>query len=192
MSKVTPPLPTTPPSTPHVQSLIIRLGGITAGDYLAWVRDPEPSALDYGSTPAAAASGWTSASGRPRLGAAVREPAPPRATAQPPRPQISPGVRSLPQLKRCPLSGGTRCGPRGGRSSAARRAHGADRDVGDSESCAVGRRQPRAHPRLRAGLQCIPGGAKRGRVGEVEVGEAVDSHVLEHCGRGDVDAFGDL
>ena len=48
MSKVTPPLPTTPPSTPHVQSLIIRLDGITAGDYLGWVRDPEPSALDYG------------------------------------------------------------------------------------------------------------------------------------------------
>ena len=48
MSKVTPPLPTTQPSTPQVQSLIIRLDGITAGDYLAWVRDPEPPALDYG------------------------------------------------------------------------------------------------------------------------------------------------
>jgi hypothetical protein len=48
MSKVTPLLPTTPPSTPHVQSLIIRLNGITAGDYLAWVRDPEPPALDHG------------------------------------------------------------------------------------------------------------------------------------------------
>ena len=48
MSKVTPPLRTAPPSTPHVQSLIIRLDGITAGDYLAWVRDPEPPALDYG------------------------------------------------------------------------------------------------------------------------------------------------
>jgi hypothetical protein len=47
MSKVTPPLSTTPPSTPHVQSLIIRLNGITAGDYLAWVRDPEPPALDH-------------------------------------------------------------------------------------------------------------------------------------------------
>jgi hypothetical protein len=48
MFKVTPPLPTTPTSTPHVQSLIIRLDGITAGDYLDWVRDPEPPALDYG------------------------------------------------------------------------------------------------------------------------------------------------
>jgi hypothetical protein len=48
MSKVTPPLPNTPPSTPHVQSLIIRLNGITAGDYLTWVRDPEPPALDHG------------------------------------------------------------------------------------------------------------------------------------------------
>ena len=48
MSKVTPSLPTTPSSTPHVQSLIIRLDGLTAGDYLAWVRDPEPPALDYG------------------------------------------------------------------------------------------------------------------------------------------------
>src|SRR5947209_5540933 len=48
MSKVTPPLPTTPTSTPHVQSLIIRLAGITAGDYLDWVRDPEPPALDHG------------------------------------------------------------------------------------------------------------------------------------------------
>jgi hypothetical protein len=47
MSKVTPPLPTTPPSTPHVQSLIIKLHGITAGDYLAWVRDPEPPVLDH-------------------------------------------------------------------------------------------------------------------------------------------------
>jgi hypothetical protein len=47
MSNVTRPLPTTPRSTPHVQSLIIRLDGITAGDYLAWVRDPEPPALDH-------------------------------------------------------------------------------------------------------------------------------------------------
>jgi hypothetical protein len=31
-----------------VQSLVIRLDGITAGDYLAWVRDPEPPALDQG------------------------------------------------------------------------------------------------------------------------------------------------
>ena len=47
MSRVTPPLTTTPPSTTHVQSLLIRLDGITAGDYLAWVRDPEPPALDH-------------------------------------------------------------------------------------------------------------------------------------------------
>ena len=48
MSWVTQPLATTPPSTTHVQSLVIRLDGITAGDYLAWVRDPEPPALDHG------------------------------------------------------------------------------------------------------------------------------------------------
>jgi hypothetical protein len=53
MSKVTPSLPTMPPSTPHVQSLIIRLVGITAGDYLAWVRDPEPPALDHRLRPVA-------------------------------------------------------------------------------------------------------------------------------------------
>ena len=35
------------PSTTHVQSLAIRLDGITAADYLAWVRDPEPPALDH-------------------------------------------------------------------------------------------------------------------------------------------------
>jgi hypothetical protein len=35
-------------STVHVQSLRIRLGGITAGDYLTWVRDAEPPALDRG------------------------------------------------------------------------------------------------------------------------------------------------
>jgi len=27
------------------QTLILKLAGITAGDYLAWVRDPEPPAL---------------------------------------------------------------------------------------------------------------------------------------------------
>ena len=48
MSRVTPRLPTARRSPPHVQSLIIRLDGITAGDYLAWVRDPEPPALDHG------------------------------------------------------------------------------------------------------------------------------------------------
>jgi hypothetical protein len=40
------PAPTV--STSHVQSLIMTLDGITAGDYLAWVRDPEPPALEYG------------------------------------------------------------------------------------------------------------------------------------------------
>jgi hypothetical protein len=35
------------PSTIHVQSLLIGMDGITAGDYLAWVRDPEPLALDH-------------------------------------------------------------------------------------------------------------------------------------------------
>jgi hypothetical protein len=35
-------------STIYVQPLLIRLDGITAGDYLAWVREPEPPALDHG------------------------------------------------------------------------------------------------------------------------------------------------
>jgi hypothetical protein len=48
MSKVTPPRSTAPPVTTHVQSLLIRLNGITAGDYLARVRNPEPPALDHG------------------------------------------------------------------------------------------------------------------------------------------------
>lgn len=30
------------------QRLILRLAGITAGDYLQWVRDPDPPALDAG------------------------------------------------------------------------------------------------------------------------------------------------
>jgi hypothetical protein len=34
--------------TTYVQSLLIRLDGITTGDYLMWVRDPEPPALDHG------------------------------------------------------------------------------------------------------------------------------------------------
>jgi uncharacterized protein YbjT (DUF2867 family) len=34
--------------TTHVQSLVIRLDGITAADYLTWVWDPEPPALDRG------------------------------------------------------------------------------------------------------------------------------------------------
>jgi hypothetical protein len=34
------------PAPAHrIQSLVILLAGITADDYLAWVRDPEPSAL---------------------------------------------------------------------------------------------------------------------------------------------------
>jgi len=32
----------------HLRSLLIRLDGITAGDYLTWVRDPEPLALQNG------------------------------------------------------------------------------------------------------------------------------------------------
>jgi hypothetical protein len=35
------------PSKTQVQSLVIRLDGITAADYLTWVRDPEPPALDH-------------------------------------------------------------------------------------------------------------------------------------------------
>lgn len=30
-----------------LQILTLRLDGITAGDYLAWCRDPDPPALDY-------------------------------------------------------------------------------------------------------------------------------------------------
>ena len=48
MSRVIRPFSTTQPSTMHVQSLVIRLDGITAGDYLTWARDPEPGALDDG------------------------------------------------------------------------------------------------------------------------------------------------
>ena len=46
MSRLTGSLTATQPSTTHVRSLVIRLDGITAGDYLAWVRDPEPPPLD--------------------------------------------------------------------------------------------------------------------------------------------------
>jgi hypothetical protein len=48
MPTATQPLTTMPPTTIHVQSLAIRLDGITADDYLTWVRDPEPPALDHG------------------------------------------------------------------------------------------------------------------------------------------------
>ena len=48
MSSVTRSLTNTPPSTTHVQSLVIRLDGITAGDYLTWVRNPDPPALGQG------------------------------------------------------------------------------------------------------------------------------------------------
>jgi hypothetical protein len=48
MSTVTPPQTTARSPTTHVQSLIIQLDGITAADYLSWVRDPEPPALDHG------------------------------------------------------------------------------------------------------------------------------------------------
>ena len=48
MSTVTPPETAARPSKAHVQSLIIRLDGITAADYLAWMRDPLPSALQHG------------------------------------------------------------------------------------------------------------------------------------------------
>jgi hypothetical protein len=47
VSRVTRPLTAAPPPTTHVQTLLIRLDGITAGDYLAWVRDPEPPELDH-------------------------------------------------------------------------------------------------------------------------------------------------
>ena len=48
MSSATAPPITTSPTTTHAQSLTIRLDGITAADYLTWVRDPEPPALDHG------------------------------------------------------------------------------------------------------------------------------------------------
>ena len=47
MSRQTQPPTSRQPTTTRVQSLLIRLDGITAGDYLAWVRDPEPPALDH-------------------------------------------------------------------------------------------------------------------------------------------------
>jgi len=31
-----------------LQTLTLKLSGITAGDYLTWCRDPEPPALDFG------------------------------------------------------------------------------------------------------------------------------------------------
>jgi hypothetical protein len=31
-----------------LQTLILRLDGITAGDHLTWCRDPDPPAFDYG------------------------------------------------------------------------------------------------------------------------------------------------
>lgn len=34
-----------PASTRSIQYLILKLDGMTAGDYLVWVRDPEPAAL---------------------------------------------------------------------------------------------------------------------------------------------------
>jgi hypothetical protein len=45
MSRVAPPQIT---STTHLQSLIIKLDGITAADYLTWARDAEPPALEHG------------------------------------------------------------------------------------------------------------------------------------------------
>jgi len=48
MSRVSPPLPAAHSPATDVQSLVIRLDGITAGDFLAWVWDPEPPALDHG------------------------------------------------------------------------------------------------------------------------------------------------
>jgi hypothetical protein len=48
MSGLTQFVTSTEASTTRVQTLLIRLGGITAGDYLTWVRDPEPPALDHG------------------------------------------------------------------------------------------------------------------------------------------------
>lgn len=48
MSRLVRPLTTTRSSTTCVQSLSNRLDGITAGDYLTWVRDSEPPALDSG------------------------------------------------------------------------------------------------------------------------------------------------
>jgi hypothetical protein len=45
--KATQPFTDAPLSTTHVQSLLMRLDGITTGDYMTWVRDPEPPALDH-------------------------------------------------------------------------------------------------------------------------------------------------
>jgi hypothetical protein len=48
MSPVTPLQTAARSPTTHVQPLVIRLDGVTAADYLTWVRDPEPPALDHG------------------------------------------------------------------------------------------------------------------------------------------------
>jgi hypothetical protein len=41
-------------------------------------------------------------------------------------------------------------------------------------------------------LDGVPGAPERRGVAEVQVAEALDGHVVEHGGGGDVDAFGDL
>jgi len=46
MSRLAQPITSRQPTTARVQPLLIRLDGITAGDYLPWVRDPEPPARD--------------------------------------------------------------------------------------------------------------------------------------------------
>jgi len=48
------------------------------------------------------------------------------------------------------------------------------------------------NPCLSSGLEGVPGGAEGWGVGEVEVGESLDGHVVEDGGGGDVDSFGDL
>jgi hypothetical protein len=48
MPIVTPRETTARSPTMPAQSLIIRLDGITAADYLSWARDPEPPALGHG------------------------------------------------------------------------------------------------------------------------------------------------
>ena len=47
-------------------------------------------------------------------------------------------------------------------------------------------------PGLSAHLDCLPGASERWRVGQVEVADGLDGHLVEDGGCGDVDAFGDL
>ncbi|HUA05824.1 MAG TPA: hypothetical protein VMB27_18080 [Solirubrobacteraceae bacterium] len=75
------PRPGRASSTARIQSLTITLNGITAGDYLAWVRDPEPPALDYALQSVGTRAEPLGAEIRIDLAWACRPPTTPRAAA---------------------------------------------------------------------------------------------------------------